>query len=91
MANMNNKHCKLFKNDINQSQSDDNDDSQVIDNQSSKVSTELSQEWRKVLYDKQGVPDNFVPKSFLKDLKKNGKVFDSEKCNQLLFFLYIKK
>lgn len=38
----------------------------------------LPQEWRKVLYDKQGVPDNFVPESFLKDLKKNGK--DNQNC-----------
>lgn len=29
-------------------------------------------EWNKVLYEKQGVADHYVPPSFLKDLKKNG-------------------
>ncbi|KAH9397955.1 hypothetical protein TYRP_019328 [Tyrophagus putrescentiae] len=29
-------------------------------------------EWKKVLYLKQGVPDNFVPNSFLQDLRTNG-------------------
>lgn len=29
-------------------------------------------EWRKVLYERQGVPDYYVPPSFLKDLRKNG-------------------
>jgi len=32
------------------------------------------QEWLKVLYLKQGVPDNFVPVTFLQDLRKNGKI-----------------
>ena len=42
----------------------------------SNICTRLSSidepSWRKVLYDKQGVADNYVPKTFLKDLKKNG-------------------
>lgn len=30
-------------------------------------------EWRKVLYDRQGCPDDYVPPdSFLKELRKNG-------------------
>ncbi|KAH9521110.1 hypothetical protein DERF_004786 [Dermatophagoides farinae] len=29
------------------------------------------QEWQKVLYKRQGVPDNYVPTTFLKDLRKN--------------------
>lgn len=28
--------------------------------------------WNKVLYLKQGFPDDYVPQSFLKDLRKNG-------------------
>lgn len=34
-----------------------------------------SWEWKKVLYLKQNVPDNYVPESFLQDLRKNGKLF----------------
>ena len=37
-------------------------------------SNQRSESWIKVLYLKQGVPDNFVPNSFLKDLRKNGNV-----------------
>ena len=32
-------------------------------------------EWQKVLYKHQGVPDNYVPPTFLKDLRKNGLSF----------------
>jgi hypothetical protein len=28
--------------------------------------------WKKVLYQKQGFPDDYVPETFLKDLRKNG-------------------
>lgn len=38
-----------------------------------RPSSEQPIQWRKVLYDRQGVPDNYVPPTFLKDLKKNGK------------------
>lgn len=27
--------------------------------------------WRKILYENQGVPDNYVDKSFLEELQKN--------------------
>ena len=30
------------------------------------------QTWEKILFRKQGVPDNYVPESFLQDLRKNG-------------------
>jgi len=34
--------------------------------------------WRKVLYEDQGVPDNYVDESFLDEMKKNCK------CNKLM-------
>lgn len=33
----------------------------------------VERKWEKVLYKHQGVPDNYVPPTFLKDLRKNGK------------------
>lgn len=33
--------------------------------------------WRKVLYEDQGVPDNYVDESFLDEMKKNRKFFFS--------------
>lgn len=35
--------------------------------------TGVERNWEKVLYKHQGVPDNYVPPTFLKDLRKNGK------------------
>lgn len=32
----------------------------------------MSVVWNKVLYQKQGFPDDYVPDTFLKDLRKNG-------------------
>ena len=32
--------------------------------------------WKKVLYEDQGVPDNYVDKSFLEEMKKNCEYFD---------------
>lgn len=37
-----------------------------------KSITKDSIEWKKVLYERQGVADHYVPPSFLQDLKKNG-------------------
>ncbi len=31
--------------------------------------------WRKILYEKQDYPDNFIGPGFLQDLKKNGNCF----------------
>ena len=35
------------------------------------VQIERKEPWRKVLYEDQGVPDNYVDKSFLEEMKKN--------------------
>ena len=34
----------------------------------------VKKRWQKVLYMDQGVPDNYVDKSFLDEMKKNGKL-----------------
>lgn len=45
-----------------------------MDNSNENAKTKYDNiEWKKVLYEKQGVPDHYVPPSFLKDLRKNGK------------------
>ena len=33
--------------------------------------------WRKILYEDQGVPDNYVDESFLEEMKKNRKLYRS--------------
>ena len=35
------------------------------------MKTLKGQKWRKVLYEDQGVPDNYVDESFLDEMKKN--------------------
>ncbi|KAL9988605.1 hypothetical protein ACROYT_G003067 [Oculina patagonica] len=35
------------------------------------VQVKRKKPWRKVLYEDQGVPDNYVDKSFLEEMKKN--------------------
>lgn len=46
-----------------------------MDNPNENVKTKYDNiEWKKVLYEKQGVPDHYVPPSFLKDLRKNGNI-----------------
>lgn len=45
---------------------------QVPENMSGHLDGKIT--WRKVLYEKQSqYPDHYVPDSFLKDLRKNGK------------------
>lgn len=41
------------------------------DNDFLPVQMKRKKPWRKVLYEDQGVPDNYVDKSFLEEMKKN--------------------
>ena len=41
-------------------------------NANNDFNLDRQRDWMKVLYLKQGVPDNYVPNSFLQDLRKNG-------------------
>ena len=58
-----------------------------MDNSNENAKTKYDNiEWKKVLYEKQGVPDHYVPPSFLKDLRKNGK-FDIKLTEYLMICL----
>ena len=43
------------------------------DNNFLPTQTKKTKHWRKVLYEDQGVPDNYVDESFLDEMKKNCK------------------
>ena len=42
-----------------------------------KMTSRKEGKWRKILYEDQGVPDNYVDESFLDEMKKNCK---SKQC-----------
>lgn len=63
------------------------------DNDFLSVQMKWKKPWKKVLYEDQGVPDNYVDKSFLEEMKKNCEYNNKLGLNELSTdrYLSIKK